>query len=89
MLDNELIPTVSDKLRELSARLLSSIPIIPGYKWLELCQFVRKTQDIRKASALLMRISNSIGPTEGETINKNAEENRERAEKIGRLLKIS
>ena len=88
IVNDELIQPVSDKFRELSARLSSTITIIPRYKWLEFFKFVLKTDDIKKASGLLMRISNSIGPAAGEKTNYHAEKNEEDAEEVVILLKI-
>jgi len=88
IVNDDLIQPVSDKFRELSARLSSTITIIPGYKWFELVHFVIKSEDIKKAARLLMSISNSIRPAAGETKNYNAEENKKNAEEVEKLLKI-
>jgi hypothetical protein len=88
MVNDEFIKPVSDKFRELSSRLSSTITINPGYNWLELFHIVLKAEDIKKASRLLMRISNSIGPAAGETTNYHAGKNEEDAEEVEKLLKI-
>jgi hypothetical protein len=87
-LNDELIKPVSNKIRELSARLLLTIRIIPGYDWLELFHIVRKSEDIKKASKLLMGIANSITPAAGEEINYQAKENCKDADEVEKILKI-
>ena len=89
IVNDNLIPPVSDKFRELSARLSTSVTIIPGYSYLELFLVVRKADDIKKASKLLMRISNSIAPAAGEKVNSHAEKNELDAKEIEQLLKIT
>jgi hypothetical protein len=68
--------------------LSSTITIIPGYKWLDFLHIVPKAEDIKKASGLLMRISNSIAPAAGETVNVHAGKNVEDAKEVEILLKI-
>ena len=88
IVNDEFIEPVSNKFRELSARLLSTITIIPAYNWLELFCIILKAKDIKQASRLLMRISNCIGPAAHERTNYHAEKNEEDAKEIEKLLKI-
>ncbi len=88
MVNDEDIKPTSDEFRKLSARLRSTITIIPKYNWFELFHIVPKTEDIKKACGLLMVISNSIRPAAGETTNYGARQNKEDAEEVEKLLKI-
>jgi hypothetical protein len=75
---------ISDRLRQLSARLRSAITALPFQELMRLLQLVPPQQRIQDAAARLIRISNLLLETE----QKRHDEIRQDIAAIGALLQI-
>lgn len=84
----DLIREADRELRGLASSIRAAADAVLFYRVWSFLKIILPKNDVKKASKLLIRLHNSLGPVTNELTDNIADGNRKDYEEIGKLLKI-